>query len=262
MEGGVIIMNNCNPFINNFCNNNCCRSRNCYNNYIPGPPGPAGPPGTSATVAIGSTTTGAPGTNAIVTNSGTTSNAVLNFTIPRGEQGRSSTVTVGTTTTLPQGSNATVTNVGTPTNAILNFGIPAGSSSLTQIDSGSFISRTTQTFTQNNSIINLPITLNNKNIIINTDSIISINKSGRYMINYGIKSTTIENTLGLYINGTNNQNTNIETTINDLNPSSSIILELNENDTITLGVINASSTQPLTLQPNTTNAYLTIISLN
>ena len=43
----------------------------------------------AATVSVGTTTTGNAGTDASVTNSGTTSAAVLNFTIPRGENGRS-----------------------------------------------------------------------------------------------------------------------------------------------------------------------------
>lgn len=41
----------------------------------------------AATVTVGSTTTGEPGTNASVTNSGTSSDAVLDFVIPRGLQG-------------------------------------------------------------------------------------------------------------------------------------------------------------------------------
>ena len=43
--------------------------------------------GDSATVAVGTTTTGAAGTNASVVNSGTASAAVFNFTIPRGDTG-------------------------------------------------------------------------------------------------------------------------------------------------------------------------------
>ena len=56
----------------------------------PGPnagTGPKGDPGTAATVTIGTVTTGAAGTQAKVTNSGTTSAAVLNFTIPKGADG-------------------------------------------------------------------------------------------------------------------------------------------------------------------------------
>ena len=52
-----------------------------------GETGAIGPQGDAATVTIGTVTTGAPGTNAIVTNSGTTSEAVFNFTIPRGDTG-------------------------------------------------------------------------------------------------------------------------------------------------------------------------------
>lgn len=43
--------------------------------------------GPAGSVAIGTVTTGAPGSQAGVTNSGTGSNAILNFTIPRGQDG-------------------------------------------------------------------------------------------------------------------------------------------------------------------------------
>jgi hypothetical protein len=49
--------------------------------------GPQGVPGTAATVNVGTTSTGEAGTEASVQNSGTTSAAVLNFTIPRGAKG-------------------------------------------------------------------------------------------------------------------------------------------------------------------------------
>mgnify|MGYP004524931967 CR=1 FL=1 len=54
---------------------------------VVGPTGPRGPQG-PATITVGSTTTGEPGTNAQVTNSGTSGNAILNFTIPRGATAR------------------------------------------------------------------------------------------------------------------------------------------------------------------------------
>lgn len=47
----------------------------------------SGTDGAAASVAVGTTTTGAAGTNASVTNSGTSSAAVLDFTIPRGAKG-------------------------------------------------------------------------------------------------------------------------------------------------------------------------------
>jgi Collagen triple helix repeat (20 copies) len=58
-----------------------------------GPMGPQGPaglqgnPGAAATIAVGTTATGAPGSNASVSNSGSSSAAVFNFTIPAGIQG-------------------------------------------------------------------------------------------------------------------------------------------------------------------------------
>ena len=100
-----------------------------------GPQGPAGPqglpglPGTAATVTVDRTTTVAPGTPASVINSGTSSAAVLNFTIPQGVPGlpgTAATVAVGTITTGAPGSNANVTDTGTANAAVLNFTIPQG----------------------------------------------------------------------------------------------------------------------------------------
>ena len=100
-----------------------------------GATGATGATGMAATIQVGSTTTGAPGTNASVTNTGTDSNAVLNFVIPAGAtgangatgaDGTAATVQVGTTTTGTPGTNASVTNTGTESNAVLNFVIPAG----------------------------------------------------------------------------------------------------------------------------------------
>lgn len=57
---------------------------------VKGPKGDKGDPGEqgpAATVNVGSTTTGEPGTEATVQNAGTTSAAILNFTIPRGQKG-------------------------------------------------------------------------------------------------------------------------------------------------------------------------------
>ena len=104
-----------------------------------------GEQGPAATVGVGTTTTGSPGTQASVTNSGTSSAAVFNFTIPRGDRGlqgltgppgsdstvpgppgNSATVDVASTTTGAPGTQASVTNVGTTTNAYLAFEIPKG----------------------------------------------------------------------------------------------------------------------------------------
>jgi len=52
-----------------------------------GATGPAGANGVAATITVGVTNTGAPGSYASVNNSGTSQNAVLNFTIPAGATG-------------------------------------------------------------------------------------------------------------------------------------------------------------------------------
>lgn len=126
-----------------------------------GPTGPTGATGTAATVAVGPTTTGAAGTSASVTNSGTSSAAVFNFTIPQGATGptgptgptgttgatgapgptgptgpagatgTAATIAVGTTSNLTAGSAATVTNSGTSSAAVFNFGIPIGATGST-----------------------------------------------------------------------------------------------------------------------------------
>lgn len=103
----------------------------------PGPQGPAGRDGEAATITVGTTTTGSAGTNALVQNSGTSSAAVLDFTIPRGEtgatgaDGQAATIAVGTVTTGAAGSSATVTNSGTSSAAVFDFTIPRGDTGAT-----------------------------------------------------------------------------------------------------------------------------------
>ena len=70
-------------FWNCGCNNRC----GCNNNdfiIVRGPTGPAGP---GATITIGTVTTLPPGSAATVTNTGTSTNAILNFGIPQGPTG-------------------------------------------------------------------------------------------------------------------------------------------------------------------------------
>ena len=59
-----------------------------------GDKGDKGDKGTAATIEVGTVTTGAAGSSASVTNSGTASNVVLNFTLPRGKDGKGSVITV------------------------------------------------------------------------------------------------------------------------------------------------------------------------
>lgn len=104
---------------------------------LAGPAGPAGSPGTAATVTVGAVTTGAAGSSAAVSNSGTSTAATLNFTIPRGDTGATgspgaaATVAVGTVTTGAPGSSAAVVNSGTANAAVLDFTIPEGDTGAT-----------------------------------------------------------------------------------------------------------------------------------
>lgn len=56
--------------------------------------GAKGDTGTAASITIGTVKTGAAGSNASVTNSGTASNVVLNFTLPRGRDGKDGGITI------------------------------------------------------------------------------------------------------------------------------------------------------------------------
>ena len=102
-----------------------------------GPQGPSGAPGrdgidgVSTTVRVGTVSEGP----LSVTNTGTASQAVINFTIPKGDAGPAGpagadgvvpTISIGTTSVLPSGSSATVTKTGTASNVVLSFGIPTG----------------------------------------------------------------------------------------------------------------------------------------
>lgn len=107
---------------------------------LQGPQGDKGDPGDNATINVGAVTTLEPGQEATVTNTGSETNAVLAFGIPKGEKGDkgdkgetgdNATIAIGTVTTLEPEQEATVQNTGTETNAVLSFGIPKGETGAT-----------------------------------------------------------------------------------------------------------------------------------
>lgn len=137
-----------------------------------GPAGSTGPAGATATINIGTVTTGSSGTSAAVSNGGSPSVAVLNFTIPRGATGETgatgakgdkgdtgdqgpqgiqgakgdigatgstgavgtaASISVGTVTQLASGATPTVTNVGTSSAAVFNFGLPGTSTAIENV---------------------------------------------------------------------------------------------------------------------------------
>jgi hypothetical protein len=90
--------------------------------------GTNGTNGTAATITVGSVTTGAAGSSASVVNAGTSSAAVLNFSIPQGAAGASGAAG----STGPAGSSgvisvtAPLTNSGTSSAAVLGISIGTG----------------------------------------------------------------------------------------------------------------------------------------
>lgn len=89
---------------------------------IKGAKGDKGDTGAAATITIGSITTGAAGSNASVTNSGTASNVVLDFTLPRGTDGKDGGITVDAelndTSTNPIQNKAVNTAISTVKNSM------------------------------------------------------------------------------------------------------------------------------------------------
>lgn len=79
---------------------------------LSGAAGVPGPAGTAATIAVGFVTTGLPGSSVVITNTGTSSAAVFDFTIPRGDTGffvgDASTITTGTLGDARLGANVTL----------------------------------------------------------------------------------------------------------------------------------------------------------
>ena len=94
--------------------------------------GDKGDQGDAATLTLGTVSTGAAGSNVSITNSGTSSDAVFNFSIPRGDkgekgdQGDAATISIGTVSTGAAGSSVSITNSGTAGAAVINFSIPRG----------------------------------------------------------------------------------------------------------------------------------------
>lgn len=88
--------------------------------FIQIPSGQKGDKGDAATITVGNVQAGE---SASVTNSGSTSDAIFNFTLPKGDQGDAATIQVGTVTT---GDSASVSNRGTSEAAIFDFVLPRG----------------------------------------------------------------------------------------------------------------------------------------
>lgn len=118
----------------------------------------------AATITIGTVSTWAAWSSATVVNSWTSTNAVLDFSIPQWiawtdwDDWAAATITVGNTTTGNPGTNATVTNTWTSSAAVLDFTIPQWATGATwnwiaSITSSKSWKITTVTITETNSTV-------------------------------------------------------------------------------------------------------------
>ncbi len=92
--------------------------------------------GEPSTITIGSVTSVDQGDES-VSNSGTPTDAILDFALPIGDtgpqgiQGPAGTITIGTVSTGSPGTDVIIENVGSTANALLNITIPAGDRGIT-----------------------------------------------------------------------------------------------------------------------------------
>ncbi len=185
----------------------------------------------SATVTVGTTTTTAPGTNASVTNSGTKTNAILNFSIPRGEPG-------------------------TPAGGITPAYSSIYSTANTQI-------ALTQAQAAALSLITKGI---NNNVNNTTPSKLIITNSGDYKIDYFLASSpSVAATLTLDVRQNNNtisgSSISKSATQNETTTlQGTVLATLKQNDVIELYI--ASQVNANLTPADGTNAYLIITKLN
>ncbi len=261
-------------------NNNIKRAKqyiDCFNKENPnitytcfGPTGPTGPTGPAgATITVGVTTTTDPGTNASVVNTGTPSNAVLEFNIPAGATGPTGPQGAQGPTgaqgaqgvegpTGPQGPQGPQGNAG-----------PAGPAGLTETTTYGRKYDTSQTpLTLTGSVSqDVPLASNGpaNGITQETTNKLTIPANGIYKIDYyfsGSTNTTTDVTITLNQNTTPISNTTINKNLTaniDTDFVGSTIANFNANDKIGLSI---EATNTATISPSSdTSAYINIIKI-
>lgn len=261
-------------------NNNIKRAKqyiDCFNKENPnitytcfGPTGPTGPTGPAgATITVGVTTTTDPGTNASVVNTGTPSNAILEFNIPAGATGPTGPQGAQGPTgaqgaqgvegpTGPQGPQGPQGNTG-PAG-------PAGSTETTTYGRKYDTSQTPLTLTGSVSQ-DVPLASNGpaNGITQETTNKLTIPANGIYKIDYyfsGSTNTTTDVTITLNQNTTPISNTTINKNLTaniDTDFVGSTIANFNANDKIGLSI---EATNTATISPSSdTSAYINIIKI-
>ena len=198
---------------------------------VTGPTGPQGP----STINVGTTTTGAPGTNASVVNSGTSTDVILDFTIPRGATGPTG-LTGATGPTGPTGATGPVL---TSTLAVATM---------------------QKTTTQTLSVVDTLVSFNTATALKNssvTATTITIDNTGTYDLAYGFNASAgINSAMSIYINGNELESTRLVLLEEAGGLSADILITLNAGDTISLG--SSVITTNIVLPAESLNAYIAL----
>ena len=162
-----------------------------------GATGPAGANGVAATITVGVTNTGAPGSYAAVNNSGTSQNAVLNFTIPAGATG-------ATGATGPQGPTGAGVANGGVTGQVLakasgldydtHWISVVGTGTVTSIGAGTGLSSTTTnpiTSAGTLYLTNTAVTINGNSVSLGNSTTITANTTNALTIGTGLSLSLI-----------------------------------------------------------------------
>lgn len=209
--------NPCSELYKRYVTTSPCECRCCCNSGNGQP--------TAPTITIGTVSTGAPGTPASVTNSGTDTNAILNFVIPRGETG-------DTGTTGPQGPVGPQGPQGEP-GPQGPTGPGAESESYGSFyTTGDLTLDATASFPLTNTITSQGITVDP------TTGVMTLPNDGVYKVDYGVVPiiSQFSDIVSLYLNGTEVPGTRMSLEINMLTGLSAII-EANAGDTLNIQIV-------------------------
>ena len=211
----------------------------------------------SATITVGVTTTTAPGTNASVVNTGTPSNAILDFNIPAGATGPQG----------PQGPQGIQGQTG-PAGSVGPVG-PAGPAGTTETTTYGRKYDTSQTPLSLTASVSqdIPLASNGpaNGVTQETANKLTIPTNGIYKIDYyfsGSTNTATDVTITLNQNTTPISNTTINKNLTanvDTDFVGSTIANFNANDKIGLSI---EATNTATISPaSDTSAYINIIKI-
>lgn len=119
----------------------------------------------------------------------------------------------------------------------------------------------TNTETETLSQVGQIVTFNSSNIVSGvstTNESITVNRSGNYLINYGVTASSgTASAVSVYVNGVEDENTRLTLEGTAGSMSGSVVISLNKGDILTLRC--SVYTADLVLPRDTLNAYVTLI---